>query len=92
LVCATCGRDNPETSAFFAGCGARLSPADATPAQPAPAQPGSIPGQLLRGWLPVAYLVLVGYFDYMSHREWVPLRPQPTYYFDDEGVISGVAY
>jgi hypothetical protein len=28
---------------------------------------------LIRSWLPLVYLVLVGYFDYISHREWVPL-------------------
>ena len=79
MVCATCGRENPSTSAFCTGCGARLSPADLTasapppPAAAAPAQPLSIPDQLLRSWLPIVYLVLVGYFDYISHREWVPL-------------------
>ena len=78
LVCATCGRDNPETSAFCTGCGARLSPAAATPAQPSPPPPpatpafsaASIPDQLVRSWLPLVYLVLVGYFDYISHRQW----------------------
>jgi len=78
LVCATCGRDNPETSAFCTGCGARLSPAAATSGQPAPPPPPpaasfssvSIPDQLVRSWLPLVYLVLVGYFDYISHRQW----------------------
>jgi hypothetical protein len=79
LVCATCGRENPSTSAFCTGCGARLSPADATASAPppspaaAPAQPVSIPDQLVRSWLPLVYLVLAGYFDYISHREWAPL-------------------
>ena len=76
MVCATCGRENPSTSAFCTGCGARLSPAGLTasalppPAAAAPARPLSIPDQLLRSWLPIVYLVLVGYFDYISHREW----------------------
>ena len=43
-----------------------------TPVAP-PAQPVSLPGQLVGSWLPLVYLVLVGYFDYISHREWVPL-------------------
>ena len=79
MVCATCGRENPTTGAFCTGCGARLSEAVATASAPPPtpvappAQPVSLPGQLVGSWLPLVYLVLVGYFDYISHREWVPL-------------------
>jgi len=77
LVCATCGRENPSTGIFCSGCGARLSPPDAAGAPPPPGpaslQSVSIPDQLIRSWLPLVYLVLVGYFDYISHREWVPL-------------------
>jgi hypothetical protein len=77
LVCATCGRDNPETSAFCTGCGARLSPANTTASAPPPppaAAPSSaaasIPDQLLRSWMPLVYLLIAGYFDYIAHRQW----------------------